>query len=287
MALGKGLGSLIPNKKDKTEDWTKTSIDDEIDVSSAKVLEVSTSEIKANPWQPRTHFDRDKLNELAESIKQHGILQPLVVTKEKDGYQLIAGERRLKAAKLLELDKVPIIVKNVSDRDKLELSIIENIQRSDLNILETARSYQRLMEEFSLGQETIAEQVGKSVSAVANTLRLLKLPQTIKDGLEQDKISFSHAKIILGYPTKIEQIKIYNKIVKQGLTIEKLNEINKAENKKTKVTKGSDPVLASWEEKLNKSLGTKTHIHKRGEKGYIKIDFFSHEELKNILDKLQ
>lgn len=286
VALGRGLGSLIPNKKEKNNEETVDVLND-ANLSSNKVYSVDINKIKANPWQPRTHFDREKLEDLAKSIKQHGILQPLVVSQNGNEYQLIAGERRLKAAKLIGLERVPVIVKDVSDRDKLELSIIENIQRDDLDPLETANSYKRLMEEFSLNQEQIAEQVGKSISTIANTLRLLKLPKEIKDALQEDKISFSHAKIILGYPTKIEQIIIFKKIIKQGLTIEKLNALSKEIKNTKKKDAIKDPVLASWEEKLNKYLGTKTHIHKRGERGHIKIDFFSHEELKNILDKLQ
>ncbi len=287
VALGKGLGSLIPNKKETNNKLSDVGILNDGNLSTNKIYSVDINKIKANPWQPRTHFDREKLDDLAKSIKQHGILQPLVVSQNGNEYQLIAGERRLKAAKLLEMERVPVIVKDVSDRDKLELSIIENIQRDDLDPLETANSYKRLMEEFSLNQEQIAKELGKSISTIANTLRLLKLPKEIKDALQEEKISFSHAKIILGYPTKTEQLTIFKKIIKQGLTIEKLNEISKSLKKKNKKNESQDPVLASWEEKLNKSLGTKTHIHKRGEKGYIKIDFFSHEDLKNILDKLQ
>lgn len=286
-ALGKGLGSLIPNKKEIEDKLADTGVLNDGNLSSNKVYSVDINKVKANPWQPRTHFDREKLDELAKSIDQHGILQPLVVTQSDNGYQLIAGERRLKAAKLLELERVPVIIKDVSDRDKLELSIIENIQRDDLDPLETANSYKRLMDEFSLNQEQIAREIGKSVSTVANTLRLLNLPKEIKDALQEDKISFSHAKIILGYSTKTEQLKIFRKIIKQGLTIDKLNELVKKEKSTKKSKKEKDPVISSWEEKLNKSLGTKTHIYKRGEKGHIKIDFFSHEELKNILDKLQ
>ena len=145
-ALGKGLGSLIPNKKPTGDNSSFSQTNEDLVASGKKIYYVAPDEISSNPWQPRTHFDRDKLEELAESIKQHGILQPLVVTKENTGFQLIAGERRLKAAKMLNMSEVPIIVKEASDRDKLELSIIENIQRRDLNPVETANSYKRLME---------------------------------------------------------------------------------------------------------------------------------------------
>ncbi len=200
-ALGKGLGSLIPSKTKK--DYSASAFDNDTELDSKKIQYVPIDKVTSNPWQPRKHFDRDKLEELAESIKQHGILQPLVVTKEKDNFQLIAGERRLKAAELLNLETVPVIVKDVSDRDKLELSIIENIQRRDLNPIETAKSYKRLMDEFGLTYEQVSEQLGKSVSSVANFIRLLKLPIIIQEALEKNEIKFSHAKLILSFPTKL------------------------------------------------------------------------------------
>lgn len=281
-ALGRGLGALIPNRKNQNP----ISAPDRSSGQGLDILQVPLDLIQTNPWQPRTHFDRDKLDELAESIRQHGILQPLVVSREGDRYQLIAGERRLKAAELLGLREVPVIIKKVSDRDKLELSIVENIQRHDLNPLEEANSYKRLMEEFGLSLEAIAEQVGKNISTISNTLRLLNLPVLIKEALAEDKITASHAKLILSYPTKTEQIKIFKKILKYNLTVQALYDQAKKDLGRVKLDKAADPVLASWEEKLSKSLGSKVSIHKRGERGQIKIDFYSHEELKNILDKI-
>lgn len=281
-ALGRGLSSLIPNKKNDASTSNDTS---ELS-SDQKIFNVALAKIQVNPWQPRQNFDHDKLNELAESIKQHGILQPLVVSQVADGYQLIAGERRLRAAQALGLTEVPVIIKNVSDRDKLELSIIENIQRSDLNPLEEAQSYKRLMDEFNLNLEAIAKQVGKDISTVSNSLRLLALPVAIKEALGNGAITASHAKIILSYPDKTSQNKIFKKILKYNLTVQALYELAKKDNPKLKIDKGPDPVLSSWEEKLSKSLGSKTTITKRGERGQIKIDFYSHEELKNLLNKL-
>ncbi len=287
-ALGKGLGSLIPNKSQKnSSDEGGNYWSDETKVDPKKILEVPIGEVISNPWQPRTHFDRDKLEELAESIKQHGILQPLIVSKENNGYQLIAGERRLKASELLGLAKVPVIVKEVSDRDKLELSIIENIQRRDLNPIETANAYKRLMEEFGLTYTEVAEQVAKSPSTVNNFLRILKLPVVIKEAVETGKISFTHAKQILSYQTKSEQINIFKKIIKENLKSQDLTEMAKRDAAKAKKNKPRDPVLASWEDKLTKNLGAKTSIQKRGERGHITIKFFSHGELKNLLDKLE
>ena len=286
-ALGKGLGSLIPNKKPIEGASGFTASDDDFDTAGKKIHYVSPDKISSNPWQPRTHFDRGKLDELAESIKQHGILQPLVVTKETDGYQLIAGERRLKAAGILNLSEVPIIIREASDRDKLELSIIENIQRRDLNPVETANSYKRLMEEFGLSYDQIGEQVGKSPSTVSNMIRILKLPVVVKEAIEEGKITLSHAKYILSFPTKAEQIKIFKKVLKESMSIGNLGELAKKTAAKDKQKQPRDPVLASWEDKITKNLGAKTTIQKRGERGQIKIKFFSHAELKNILDKLE
>ncbi|MBT4209786.1 MAG: ParB/RepB/Spo0J family partition protein [Candidatus Komeilibacteria bacterium] len=283
-ALGKGLGSLIPNKKQKS---AIMSSDFDENVDDQKIELVAPEDVISNPWQPRTHFDRDKLDELAQSIKQHGILQPLVVSKEGDKYQLIAGERRLKAAEILDMPEVPIIIKDVSDRDKLELAIIENIQRRDLNPLETANSYKRLAEEFGLSNEAIAEQVGKGVSTVANFLRLLKLPVVVKEAIAKGDITMSHAKIILSYKTKEEQVKAFKQIIKNDLSVTDLNEMHKKSAAKANKEKPRDPVLASWEDKLTKNIGAKVKIQKRGERGFIKINFHSHSELKNILDRLE
>lgn len=283
------MSSLIPTKnKQPTDNFSsEVPLDPNEDSSDKKIQYVPFDVIVANPWQPRTNFDRDKLEELAESIKKHGVLQPLIVTKEGGHYQLIAGERRWRALELLQLKEAPVIIKDVSDRDKLELSIIENIQRQDLNPIEEAGSYKRLMEEFGLSQSEIAEQVGKSVAVISNALRFLKLPIVIKEALGEGKINISHAKIILSYPTKIEQIKIFKKIIKNDLTIQQLYEIvGKRSPKLSSKEKEPDPVLVSWEDKISKNLGAEAKIDKTGEKGVIKIKFFSHEELKNILDKL-
>ena len=281
-ALGKGLGALIPTKK----------LSDHGSVASGgfdgkKIDYVSIKDVSSNPWQPRTHFDKDKLDELAQSIKQHGILQPLVVSKEGNRYQLIAGERRLKAAEILGLAEVPVIIKEVSDRDKLELAIVENIQRRDLNPLETANSYKKLAEEFGLSTEAIAEQVGKGVSTVANFLRLLKLPVLIKEAIAKGEITMSHAKIILAYQTKEEQIQAFKQILKSDMTVTDLQAMQKKSAAKENRDRPRDPVLAPWEDKLTTNIGAKVKIQKRGERGFVKIDFYSHAELKNILDRLE
>ena len=275
-ALGKGLGALIPNKSDLDTSGEDSS-------KGERIHYIDPSLIKANPWQPRNNFDREKLEELTESIKKHGIIQPLVVTKENNKHQLIAGERRLRAASLLGLDEVPVIVREASDKDKLELSVIENVQRQDLNALEEAKSYKRLLEEFGLTRE----QVAKSTSAISNHLRLLKLPIIIQDAIREGKISFSHAKVILSYPTKLEQIGIFKKILKNDLSVHEVSDMSKKSAAKVKERQPKDPIITSWEDKLTRSLGSKVKIDKKNDKGSIKIDFFSHEELKSLLDKLE
>lgn len=281
MALGRGLGSLIPDK-------SKNQISSSATINEHDVIQhLHPDNIKTNPWQPRNNFDQEKLEELTESIKQHGIIQPLVVTKEYDGYQLIAGERRLRAAKILGLSTVPVIIRDANDKDKLELSIIENVQRHNLNPLEEAESYQRLLEEFGLTREEISKQVGKSVSVVSNYLRLLKLPIVIKEALLENKISFSHAKVILGYNDKLEQIKVFKKILKNDLSVREVEDLSKKSAELTKEREVKDPIITSWEDRLSKNLGSKVKIEKRGDKGAIKINFFSYEELKSLLDKLE
>lgn len=283
-ALGKGLGALIPNKSNLNGSSVALGEDS---TKGERIYYIDPSLIKANPWQPRNNFDREKLEELTESIKKHGIIQPLVVTKEHNGYQLIAGERRLRAANLSGLNEIPIIVREASDKDKLELSVIENVQRQDLNALEEAKSYKRLLEEFGLTREQVAQQVGKSTSAISNHLRLLKLPIIIQDAIVEGKISFSHAKVILSYPDKLEQIKIFKKILKNDLSVHEVSDMSKMSAEKIKERQPKDPIITSWEDKLTRSLGSKVKIEKKNDRGSIKIDFFSHEELKNLLDKLE
>ena len=283
-ALGKGLGSLIPNKK--STGLAGDSDGNEV-ASNEKIYQIDPSAVKINPWQPRSNFDREKLEELTESIKEHGIIQPLIVTKEYNGYQLIAGERRLRAAKLLNLAEVPVVIRKASDKEKLELSIIENVQRHNLSPMEEAKSYKRLLEEFGLTRDQVAKQVGKSTSAISNYTRLFKLPLVIQEAIRDGKISFSHAKVILSYTDKIEQIKVYKRILKYDLSVRELEDLLHKSTEKIKERKPQDPIITSWEDKLAKSLGSKVKIDKKGDKGFIKINFFSHEELKNLLDKLE
>jgi len=276
--LGKGLGSLIPSAGQRGS-WgpTITNV-----APGEQVVKISASAISANPWQPRTHFDQDRLHELAASIKEHGILQPLIVTDAGGGkYQLVAGERRLKAAQLIGITEVPCIVRKIEDQKKLEVSLIENLQRHNLNALEEALGYKRLMDEFGLTQEEVAARVGKSRSSVANFLRVLSLPQSILEALAEERITFSHAKVILSYPAEKDQLKALELILKQKLSVAAAS--RPVRNPRASA---SDPVLASWEEKLTEHFGFRTRIKKLGKGGSIEIQFPSDEDLKSILDKL-
>lgn len=279
--LGKGLRSLIPDAADKKDNYWGPTVQTISDTE--QIIKVSPSVISANPFQPRTGFDKEKLQELADSIKEYGIIQPLIVTQPAPGkYQLIAGERRLKAAKLLDLSQVPVVVRKAEEQKKLELSLIENIQRHDLNPLEEALSYRRLIDEFGLTQEEVAQQVGKSRSSVANFVRLLTLPKKILEAIASGQITFSHAKVILSYQTEKEQLIALKKILKQGLTVAQATD----SGKKKKSEKDKDPVLAAWEQKLTSYLGFNTHIKKQSRGGVIEISYTSEEDLKTLLDKL-
>lgn len=285
--LGKGLSSLIPQKNNKQVEVKKrlNKINglDEID----KIVAVPINKIKANPYQPRQNFEHWSLEELTNSIREHGILQPLIVTRIEGGYELIAGERRLRASQLLKKRVVPVIIRDASKLEKLQLALIENIQRRDLNPIERAEAYNQLSGEFSLTQDQIAKRVGKPRSHVANSLRYLALPPEIKKSLGDERISEGHAKIISGLDSEEKQMKYYKRVVQQNLTVRELE----AEVKKVKV-KGfnraiiTDPNILAQQEKLKEALGTKVKISKQGKSGKIVIEFWSQEELDGIVKKI-
>ncbi len=250
-------------------------------------LSVPTGKIVPNPHQPRIQFSEDKLLELAQSIREHGILQPLIVTRAGENFELIAGERRLQAAKIVGLVEVPVMIREAGNQEKFELAIIENIQRHDLNPIEEARAYERLSKEFQLSQEEIAKKMGRSRSAIANTVRLLQLPVEIQRAIIEDSISEGHAKALLSIENPEKQRALFDAIVKQGLTVRetetKTREISVKPRRKT-VSK--DPELEARENALSEIFGTKVRIAKTGLGGMIRIDYFSDEEFKNIFSKL-
>lgn len=296
--LGRGLASLIPqkNKPDgdaggPTENIHQELVKTQVGSLQDEYLEIPIEKIATNPQQPRHDFDDKELSELAESIKKHGIIQPLVVTKiAPEQYELIAGERRLKASKVAGLKMIPVIVREeAGEREKLELALVENIQRHDLNVVEEARAYKKLIEEFDLTQEEVADKVGKSRSAVANKVRLLALPIEIQRALAEGKISEGHARSILAIENPEKQRALFELILKDNLTVrqveEKVKEVTVATHTRRLGSSGISP-FKEEEEKMASSLGTKVTIKKSGEGGKIMIDFYSREELDNILRKI-
>jgi ParB family chromosome partitioning protein len=284
--LGRGLGSLIPNKQTKV---IETASGETIIAVTPKegVLEVDIDSIRANHFQPRKQFRDAKLEELADSIKEHGIIQPLVVTRDGDAYELIAGERRLRASKLAGLKQVPVIVRQAGEQEKLELALIENIQREELNPIDLAEAYTQLITEFNLTQEDMAKRVGKARSSVANALRLLKLPEEIKLALIDGKISEGHAKYLSGLEGEAKQLALFRKILHNDLSVSDTNK----EARRMGGTK-SARVKINYEDKdkefiLREYFGCKVEIKRRGKGGQIILEFFSDDELNEILKKLK
>lgn len=273
-----GLGSLIPGA--------------ELSTGSAPML-VPISTISVNPYQPRRTFQPEALDELAESIRQHGILQPLTVRPRGDGYELIAGERRLLAAKKAGLASVPVIVRSCTDMEMLELALVENLQREDLNAMEAAHSYHRLVNEFGLSQSEIAERVGKSRSAVSNTLRLLTLPEDVQQGLENDVITEGHARALLTLEEPERQLELFKETVERGWSVRALEaQVSKSPRyvaKKPKEKKaGDDPHLQQVRSELQVLLGTRVAFKPGSDanSGTIEIDYYSAEDLARILEVL-
>lgn len=286
-SLGTGLSSLIPNKLGGSG---KAFLEKKSFSSSDEVIKIPVENIVPNPNQPRFYFDEDNLKNLSESIREHGIIQPIIVTKIGEGrYELIAGERRLQASKLVGKKEIPAIVKLATNQEKLELALVENIQRHDLNPIEEARAYKKLQTEFNLTQEEIAKRAGKNRSTIANMIRLLELPVEIQRGLVEGKITEGHARAILGLDNPEKQRALYELILKKDFTV------RDAENKVKEVTvhthqrkaaRQADPYIQDLEDKIQQKLGTKVQIKKRGSAGKITIDFFSEEELGKIVGLL-
>jgi len=285
-SLGRGLGSLIPNLSDFPADASGsagfTSAEDR-----EAIAKIPLEQIEKNPWQPREHFAHSDMEDLVESVKKHGILQPLIVTKTASSYQLIAGERRLEAARILGLKAVPAIVRSAQNLEKLEIALIENLQRQDLNPIEEAAAYQRLIDEFNLTQEEVALRVGKKRATVANALRMLTLPQEIKTALKEGRITPGHAKVILEMESASARLKLFEKILAATLTVAGASaEVRKIKVKSHERVLSKDPETAAAEDRLRKALGTKVTINKKNGSGQIVIDFYAAEELAALVVKL-
>ncbi len=300
--LGRGLSSLIPNKQVDTQATSAQDSqvqdtvavarpmvknNDEVIRGDSYVIEVDVNQIVANPMQPRHTFDDEKLESLAQSIKMHGIIQPLIVSRKGNHYELIAGERRFQASKRVGLKKVPVIIREADELQKLELAIIENIQRHDLNAIEEGKAYQKLADEFQMTQEEVATKMGKSRSLVANKMRLLTLPIEVQKGLIDGKITEGHAKAILSLSNAEKQRAMYEMILSNNLTVRQVEERAKETSVKSYQRKaGSDPQMKALENTLVEALGTKVKISKAGDGGKIVIEFYSQEDLDSLLGKI-
>lgn len=274
-ALGKGISALIPDVQSSTP--------------REEVLSVDIVKIRPNILQPRERFDEQKIADLANSIREKGVIQPLLVRRQGDAYELIAGERRLRAAQSLNMKEVPVIVKNADDLDSLELALIENIQREDLNPIEEAHAYQYLLDKFQLTQERIAEVLGKARVSVTNMLRLLKLPQEIQENIKQARISYGHGRALLELEDPGLQRLLMQEVIVKNLSVRELeSKIKTLRNKARKrISRGAeriDPAIRAYEESLQHALATKVRIQKKNKRGMIEIEFYSDDDLSRIVN---
>ncbi|MEI6631362.1 MAG: ParB/RepB/Spo0J family partition protein [bacterium] len=277
-ALGKGISALIPERT--TEGHQE------------KIIYAPLEQVRPNPLQPREDFDSQGMEDLIQSIKEKGIIQPVLVRRQGDYYELIAGERRLRAAKSLNLKEIPVIIKEAKDRDSLELSLIENIQRQKLNPIEEARAFQYLIDKFELTQEKLSEVLGKARSSVANTLRLLMLPKEIQDEIKKGRVSFAHGRVLLEVEDVNLQRRLTQEIISQGLSVRELENLVKAHRPKgakrnMKASLPREPYIAVLEEELQHILATKIRISKQKKRGHIMIEFYSQQDLERIANRIK
>jgi len=276
-ALGKGIGALIPERAIPPQD---------------EIRQVPLQQIKPNPLQPREDFDSQSLEELTQSIKEKGIIQPILARRRGDYYELIAGERRFRAAKLLNLKEIPVLVRDVDDRDSLELSLIENIQRQDLNPIEEARAYQYLIDKFQLTQDSLSEVLGKARVSVTNTLRLLKLPKEIQEEIKKGRLSFAHGRALLEIEDENQQRRLAAEAISRGLSVRELEILVKSRRSKNPKQKmrpavARDAHVGVMEHRLQQALATKVRVTKRAKRGHIVIEFYSPQDLERIVKKVE
>ena len=275
-ALGKGLSALIPEA-------------DKLVEGEGYLLQCPVDTIEPNPYQPRQDFSGPELEEMVSSVREKGIITPLLVSKTEKGYQLIAGERRWRAAQRAGLDEVPVVIKDVTPSESLELAIIENIHRKDLNPIEEANAYKRLLDETGATQEAIAKRLGKDRSSIANLLRLLNLPESIQKDVINGRLSMGHARVLAGIKGREEQVALRNIIIRNDLSVRALEGLTK-KKKKSAPSKENiselDYYYQSLEEKLKRSLGTKVNLKKKGKEGQIILYFYSDEELDRLFELL-
>lgn len=271
-ALGRGLEALLPDKGNE-------------------VIDIEVGKIRRNELQPRKVFKEEALQDLASSIKEKGVLQPIIVSRMEDGnFRLIAGERRWRATALAGLKKIPALIKDVSSQDAIEIALIENIQREELNPIETAYAFSRLLKEYNLTQDVLADRVGKNRATVANYLRILKLPDEIKTFINDENLSLGHAKALLAIEDRQKQIEIATRIVREGLSVREAEALCskpfEATATKTKKVKKKMPEVADLENRLIQALGTKVRIEHKGKKGKIEIEYYSLDDLDRLLEIL-
>jgi ParB family chromosome partitioning protein len=272
--LGRGLAALIPQRP----------------TSTTGSIEIPLARIRENPRQPRLHMNDEALATLAESIRHHGVIQPILVTETIDGYQLVAGERRVRAARIVGLERIPAIVRQLADRQQLELALVENLQREDLDAIEAARAYRQLIDEFAFSQEDLAARVGRARSTVANTLRLLELHQAVQDAIGGGLITEGHARALGGLPAD-GQARVVGMVVDEGLSVRQTEELVRRireprESRATVVPAAADADVERVEEDLRRSLGTKVRLTKTRRGGRIVIDYYGDEELARIYQRL-
>lgn len=276
--LGRGLGALLPQKI-APEPGTEAAR-----VASVGVSHVPVDSIVANPHQPRKYFSPSDLEDLLASIKEHGVVMPLVVTDKGNGtYELIAGERRLRASRMVGLKEVPVVIRTATEQQKLEIAIIENIQRQNLNPVEEALAYQAMVDQFSLKQDDVASRVGKSRSHVANTMRLLELDEMILEAIAMGKISRSHARTLLSEPDETKRHALFNQMLEGKMTVREAE----ARAGTPKAKKETDPNVSALEAQLREALGTKVQLQMQGNAGKMIVHFYSKEELKELIKKLE
>lgn len=285
--LGRGLDSLLKVYDSENEEINSNQSVTKYDMRHGDVEKIDINKIYTNPNQPRKTFDKESLNELAESIKLHGLIQPIVVNQMPDGYMIIAGERRYRASKICGLKEIDAIIKNYTNKQIAEISIIENLQREDLNPVEVAKGIKKLMDEYGLTQEKVAERLGKSRSAIANSLRILSLYPEVLELVEKGKVSFGHAKILVAVTDYALQLMLAKKIAKDKLTVRDLEKEVDAilgNKKKKKLPKLPSEELQDFISELQRKLGTKVNVIGNDKKGRIYIDYYSQDDLDRLYD---
>ncbi len=286
--LGRGLDALFADTAPIIENETEKTINEQDDYKD-RVLYIDINDIKANKTQPRLNFDEKKLEELASSIKENGVIQPLVLRNTEKGYEIVAGERRWRASRKAGLKKVPCIVRDFDDKQNMLVSIIENMQREDLNPIEEALGLKKMLKKYNLTQEQVSESVGKSRPYIANSLRLLKLPEKIQNHVAANEISAAHGRSIAGITEPVSQLELCEKIIKKGLSVRETEKLiaNKKNKTKVKKEKIKSSEILSVEDELKLKLGTKVLINDNGKSGKIELQYYSIEELNRLIDLLR